>query len=173
MSTDTAATASIYRSTTHELTDPMRAFLAGQPFCTLATHNADGSAHVVPAWYLFEDGHFFLATWSGSRKARNVAARPLATVTVDDRATAEWVSGAGTAELIRGTRSRELNDRLRRRYMTAAGLAALGPVLADAEDVTIAVTPRRWTAWDYQSTMLAALQDAGVRLDEADTWYLP
>jgi PPOX class probable F420-dependent enzyme len=173
MATDAAPIAPIYRSTARELTDPMREFLARQPFATLATLNEDGSIHLVPTWYLFDDGQFFIATWSGSRKARNVAARAQATVTVDDRGTAEWVSATGTAQVLTGQRSLPVNDRLRRRYMTVAGLQALGPVLERAENVTIAITPHRWNAWDYQSTMLAALQNAGIPLEDAHTWYLP
>lgn len=173
MTAGSAAIATIYRSTTKELTDAMQEFLLRQSFVTLATHNPNGSIHLVPTWYLFDGGRLFVATWSQSRKARNVAARPQVTVTVDDRDTAEWVSATGTAELIEGRPSAEINDRLRRKYMTEAGLEALGPLLEQAEDATIAITPRRWKAWDYQSTMLAAVENAGISFDGADGWYLP
>ncbi len=149
----------IYRSTAQKLTDGMREFLERQTFAMLATHNPDGSIHVVPLSYIFEDGRFFFATSSWSRKARNLAARPEATVTVDDRSTLEWVSATGTAELIRGQRSREINVRLSRRSWTEAALATVGPLLEQTEDVTIAITPRRWRAWDIRSTFFAALQD--------------
>lgn len=173
MSTDTATTSAIYRTTAHGLTEAMRRFLDEQPFGTLATSQADGSIHLVPTWYLFEDDRLYVATWSGSRKARNLAARQQVTYTVDDRRTASWVSARGTAELLRGAESAAVNARLRRKYMTDRGLEALGPVLEEAEDATIALTPVRWSAWDYESTMLAALQDAGVPMDDADRWYLP
>lgn len=169
--TMTMARRTIYRSTAQKLTDGMREFLERQPFATLATHNPDGSIHVVPLSYLFEDGQFFLATSSSSRKARNLAARPGATVTVDDRNTLEWVSATGTVELIRGQRSREINARLYRQSWTEAGLETVGPLLERTEDVTIAITPRRWSAWDIQSTFFAALQDAGVPLDNAESWF--
>ena len=161
----------IYQSTEQKLTDGIREFLERQPFAVLATYNPDGSIHVVPLSYMFEDGRFFLATSSSSRKARNLAARPEATVTVDDRITLEWVSATGTAELIRGERSREINARLYRRSWTDAGLEMVGPLLEQNEDVTIAITPRRWSAWDIQSTFFAALQDAGIPLDGAENWF--
>jgi PPOX class probable F420-dependent enzyme len=169
--TMTMARRTIYRSTAQKLTDGMREFLERQPFATLATHNPDGSIHVVPLSYLFEDGQFFLATSSSSRKARNLAARPEATVTVDDRNTLEWVSATGTVELIRGQRSREINTRLYRRSWTEAGLETVGPLLERTEDVTIAIAPRRWSAWDIQSTFFAALQEAGIPLDNAESWF--
>lgn len=173
MTDDTAMMArrTIYRSTTQDLTDGMRGFLERQPFAMLATHNPDGSIHVVPLSYLFEDGRFFFATSSSSRKARNLAARPEATVTVDDRNTLEWVSATGTAELIRGQRSREINAWLYRRSWSEAGLETVGPLLEQTEDVTIAVTPRRWSAWDIQSTFFAAVQEAGIPLDDAEGWF--
>ena len=157
----------IYRSTAHELTGRMKEFLERQPFAVLATHNPDGSVHVVPLSYIFEDGRFFFATSSSSRKARNLAARPDATVTVDDRSTLQWVSATGTAELIRGRRSGEINARLYRRSWTEAGLETAGPLLEQTEDVTISITPRRWSAWDIRSTFFAAVQDAGIPLDGA------
>lgn len=178
MTTDTGTTGtgtmtSIYRSTTQALTEPMQRFLDRQHFGTLGTLEADDTIHLVPTWYLFEDGRLYVATWSGSRKARNAAARPRVTYTVDDRESASWVSARGTAELVTGAPSAALNDRLRRRYMTERGLEVVGPLLERTEDATIAITVHRWTAWDYESTMLAALQDAGVPLDDADGWYLP
>ncbi len=171
MSDNTTAKArrTIYRSTAQELTAEMRAFLERQTVAMLATHHPDGSIHVVPLSYIFEDGRFFFATSSSSRKALNLAARSEATVTVDDRSTLEWVSATGTAELIRGQRSREINARLYRRSWTDAGLEMMGPMLEQNEDVTIAITPRRWSAWDIQSTFFVALQEAGIALDDAET----
>lgn len=173
MTADTAPVSAIYRSTSHDLTDSMREFLAAQPFATVATCNPDGTIHCVPVWYLFDQGRLFVATWSGSRKARNAAAGGPVTVIVDDRDTAVWVAAVGTAEVLRGPASARINDRLRRRYMTDAGIEALGPLLEQAEDATIAVTPRRWKAWDYQSTLLVAVEAAGIPLTGADTWYRP
>lgn len=103
----TMARRTIYRATGRELTETMRNFLERQPFATLATRNVDGTMHVVPLSYMFEDGRFFLAASSSSRKARYLAARPEATVKVDDRGALKWVSATGVAELIRGQRSRD------------------------------------------------------------------
>lgn len=162
---------SINRSTARELTDPMREFLQRQPFATLATHNPDGSIHLVPVWFLFSDGRFYVATWSGTRKVRNVAVRPGATITVDDRETAEWVSAAGVAELLEGAEAARANDSINRKYLTECGIDVIGGLMERAEDATIVITPHRWKAWDYQSTMLAAFANAGAPVDETDTWF--
>jgi hypothetical protein len=37
--------------------------------------------------------------------------------------------------------------------------------------VTIAISPRSWSAWDTQSTFFAALQEAGIPLGDAESWF--
>lgn len=87
---------------------------------------------------------------------------------MDDRSPVEGVSPTGAAELIRRRRHREINARLYRKIWTEAGLAAVGPLLERAEDVMISVTPQRWSAWDIRSTFFAAVQEAGIPLDDAE-----
>src|SRR5277367_4997461 len=66
---------------------------------TLGTTNADGSIHLTAVWYLFEEGRLYVATSSKSRKARNVAAQPKASLMVDVRRSGaeRGVTGAGRA----------------------------------------------------------------------------
>lgn len=70
-------------------------------------------------------------------------------------------------------RSRELNRRIYRTWMTEAGVAVVGGALGQVEDVTIAVTPHRWRAWDIASTSYPFLAAAGIPLDEPQRWFLP
>lgn len=153
------------------LTDRMRRFLEGHMYLTLATRNPDGSLHVVPVAYLFEDGHFLVATSSATRKARNLAARPDVTVTVDDRTTIDWVSAVGTAELVTGPRSRALNRRLHRLWMTDEGLDVVGGFMHEVEDVTVVITPHRWLAWDWETGFVAELEAAGIPMDDPGRWF--
>ncbi|MFV0134769.1 pyridoxamine 5'-phosphate oxidase family protein [Streptomyces sp. HMX87] len=159
----------VYRATERRLTGPMRDFLDEHTFAVLATHAADGRMHVVPVTYLFDGGDngragalIHIATSSASLKARNIAARPDVTVTVDDRSTQSWVSATGTARIVTGPASRDLNERLYLRTWGADALAVLGPFLHRTEDVTITITPTSWRAWDLRSTLVPALADAGV-----------
>jgi PPOX class probable F420-dependent enzyme len=156
----------------HEPTDDMRDFLGRQTYATLATHNADGSMHVVPIVCRFDGQRFLMATASTTRKARNVAARPAVTVTVDDRAEIRWVSARGTAELIRGRTAHELNQSLYRLWMTDEGLAVVGAHMAGIEDVTIAVTPAAWQAWSLESDYLPVLAGAGIPLDDLGRFFV-
>jgi hypothetical protein len=44
--------------------------------------------------------------------------------------------------------------------------------IEQAEDVTIAIIPRRWSAWDICSTFLAAVQEVGLPLNAAErSWF--
>jgi hypothetical protein len=46
--------------------------------------------------------------------------------------------------------------------------------IEQAEDVTIAIIPHRWSAWDICSTFFAAVQEAGLPLDAAErSWFQP
>jgi len=126
--------------------------LQGRYIATLGTENADGTIHLTAVWYLFEDGSLFIATSSKSRKARNIAAWPKASLMIDARrpGTERGVNAAGRAELISGSRSREINRRIHSRYMSAAAISdpRVGTVFESFDDVTIRLEPVAWTAWD-------------------------
>src|SRR5450755_3412500 len=130
----------------------LQEILQGRYIATLGTENADGTIHLTAVWYLFEDGHLFVATSSKSRKARNVAARPKASLMVDVRkpGAERGVTAAGKVELISGDQSQELNRRIHSRYMSAAAIAdpQIGPVFASFDDVSLRLTPTSWITWD-------------------------
>jgi PPOX class probable F420-dependent enzyme len=153
-------------------TDAMSEELDQQTYALLATHNDNGSIHAVPLVYLYTSGQLLMATSSTTRKARNITARPDVTVTVEDRDNLRWVSAEGRAELIRGERAHEMNQALYRLWMTEDGVDVIGRLLAEDDDVTIAVTPRRWLTWDIESGFYAPLRAAGIPLDEPERWFL-
>jgi nitroimidazol reductase NimA-like FMN-containing flavoprotein (pyridoxamine 5'-phosphate oxidase superfamily) len=116
----------------------------------------------------------FVATSSKTRKARNLAARPKASLMVDVRrpATERGVTAAGKAELISGDQSREINRRIHSRYMSTAAMSDPGiePVFAAFDDVTVRITPVSWTSWDM--AVLDA-QAFGGRLGKTPGYLLP
>jgi PPOX class probable F420-dependent enzyme len=126
--------------------------LQGRRIATLATENDDGSIHLTAVWYLFEEGNLFVATSSSTRKARNVSARPKASLMVDVRRAGQerGVSASGKVEILRGEESRALNRRIHSRYMGAEALAdpVVGPVVAAFDDVTLRLVPEKWISWD-------------------------
>src|SRR5215831_2317962 len=78
--------------------------LQGRHIATLGTANENETIHLTAVWYLFESGSLFVATSSRSRKARNVAARPKASLMVDVRrpGAERGVAATGKVELISG-----------------------------------------------------------------------
>jgi PPOX class probable F420-dependent enzyme len=99
--------------------------LRGRYVATLGTENPDGSIHLTAVWYLFEDGNLFVATSSKTRKSRNVAARPRASLMVDARkAGAErGLTASGNVTLISGDPARAINRRIHSRYLSAAAMS--------------------------------------------------
>ncbi len=159
---------------TQTLDVAFQALLQGRHIATLGTENADASIHLTAVWYLLEDGHLFVATSCKSRKARNIAARPKASLMVDARQAGgeRGINAAGRAELISGEQSRDINRRIHLRYMSAAAIADphIGPVFESFDDVTIRLAPDSWTSWD-----MAALdaQSFEGRLGRTPGYLLP
>jgi PPOX class probable F420-dependent enzyme len=152
----------------------LQEILQGRYIATLGTENADGTIHLTAVWYLFEDGHLFVATSSKSRKARNVLARPKASLMVDVRkpAAERGIAATGKVDVISGDQSRELNRRIHCRYMSAAAMAdpRIEPVFASLDDVTVRLTPVSWTAWDMA---ILDAQAFGGRLGGTPGYLLP
>ena len=158
-----------------QLSDAMRELLNGRHYATLATLNEDGSMHLTPVWYLFENERLFVSTASSDRKVRNISARPQASLIVDIRklGAERWVSASGTAEIIRGERSQEINAKIGQRYLTQVGLEdpRVGPVFAASGEVTIGLTPHSWRSYDLKS-----LDDqffGGILRQTPERWFLP
>ena len=126
--------------------------LEGRRIASLGTLNEDGSPHLTAVWYLYQDGCFFVATSSRSRKARNLAARPKATLMVEVRkpGSERGVTATGPVEIISEEKAHELNARIYRRYLSPAAIAdpQVGGVFAKLDDITLKLQPRVWTWWD-------------------------
>jgi nitroimidazol reductase NimA-like FMN-containing flavoprotein (pyridoxamine 5'-phosphate oxidase superfamily) len=148
--------------------------LEGRYIASLATQNPDGTTHLTAVWFLFDAGSFYIATSSKSRKARNVAARPSASLMIDIRkpASERGVTATTTVELISGESSRNLNRRIHSRYMSAAAMADpnIEPVFASFDDVTLRLNLTSWTTWDM--AVLDA-QAFGGRLGKTPGYLLP
>jgi PPOX class probable F420-dependent enzyme len=148
--------------------------LRGRHIATLGTENEDGTIHLTAVWYVFESGSLFVATSGKSRKARNIEARPNASLMVDVRrpGAERGVNAAGRAELISGEPSREINRRIHARYMSAAAISdpMVGPVFESFDDVTLRITPASWTTWDMK---VLDAQAFGGRLGSMSGYLLP
>jgi len=155
--------------------DPaFQTFLQRRYIATLATENAEGSIHLTAVWYLFYSGVLFVGTSSKSRKARNSAARPRASLMIDARkpGSERGVSAAGTVEVLSGPQAHEINRRIESRYLSAAAMSDphVRPVFAAFDDVTIRLTPVSWTVWNMADLDAQAF---GGRLAGTPGYMLP
>jgi general stress protein 26 len=141
---------------------------------TLGTENPDGTMHLTAVWFLFEDGSFYIATSSKTKKARNILAKPKASLMVDMRrpGSERGLTAACKAELLTGDLSKQLNRRIHSRYLSAAAMADPGiePVFASFDDVTIRLTPESSFTWDMATLDAQAF---GGRLGGTPGYLLP
>jgi PPOX class probable F420-dependent enzyme len=59
-------------------------FLEKARIARLGTINPDGTPHIAPVWYRYEDGEMRILTDRGSQKHKNIERDPRVTVCVDD-----------------------------------------------------------------------------------------
>jgi PPOX class probable F420-dependent enzyme len=149
------------------LRDPLvRELLGARLIANLATLNADGTVHLVPMWFAWEDGFILLATGAGSAKVRNLERDPRATVMVDDSRAGMDVCGVslvGSVEIVRGADAVPLVALVHRRYVGERGRGALAvrEFLA-SDDVALRFTPAEALTWDErESEARRALAETG------------
>ena len=120
----------------------------------LATQNDDSSTHLTAVWFLYESGRIYVATHSQTRKARNLRARPQASLMIDVRepSAERGVAAACTVTLLDGVRAEQVITRIHQKYLSSAALAdpRVAPVLAKMDDVVIELVPQKWTSWDMR-----------------------
>jgi PPOX class probable F420-dependent enzyme len=139
------------------LTDALADELLGAALIAkLATFNADGSIHLVPMWFAWEPPALLIPTSGRTRKCRNLARDPRATVMIDDSRGGLDLRGVtlvGEAEIVGGADVPAVNRAIHLRYLTEAG-RALQEVDAylRTDDVTVRFVPRRISSWDLRST---------------------
>ncbi|MCB1031908.1 MAG: PPOX class F420-dependent oxidoreductase [Acidimicrobiales bacterium] len=84
-----------------DLSDDVLTFLSEYHLATLTTSRPDGSPHVVPVGFSYDQQTQLarIITWAQSRKARNVAESPLARVVLCQVDGGRWLSLEGNAVL--------------------------------------------------------------------------
>jgi hypothetical protein len=73
----------------------VRQLLDGRYIASFATHNPNGSVHMVAVWFWFDGTDIYVATSSRSRKARNLEANPKVSLMIDARDPAASYGVAG------------------------------------------------------------------------------
>jgi nitroimidazol reductase NimA-like FMN-containing flavoprotein (pyridoxamine 5'-phosphate oxidase superfamily) len=116
----------------------------------LGTFNEDDSIHLTYVIFLYQDGRLYLETASVTRKARNVAARPQASMLIQGPASTGrslMVAAEGSARVIEGAKAQAINHRLRAKYIRPGALDAIDRAWGRFDDVAIEIEPLRWRSW--------------------------
>lgn len=150
-----------------ELTEDERwELLSSGMVCRLATVDPYGLPHVVPVWYLADRDReaLYFSTPEDSRKARDLAETPKASLTVDEgveyfelRAV---VAEGGVTEVDEPGRVADLEERWCRKYFDQDERPEFMALLYDAPWAWYRLSPTRWTSWDNSKIDLERLRDA-------------
>jgi PPOX class probable F420-dependent enzyme len=158
------------------LNDSIREFLNGRHYATLATQNEDGSIHLTPVWYLFQDDRFYISSGSYARKYKNILERPGVSIMVDSRGrqgNEEWVSVTGNAEIIEGEKSQEIHANILKRYLTDMALEdpVVGGGFTAIGELAISVRPETVKSWKLRDSDVQYF--GGVLKQSPNKWFHP
>ena len=153
----------------------VRELLEATLVAVLATLEPDGSVHAVPLWLCDGGDAILLATFSRSRKVRNLERDPRATLVLHDSRPGFEVCGVtmrGRAEIVRGAVAGPLVERVHRRYLSEPGYDL--PVVRQflgGDDVALRFVPEEAATWDERANPATALLRAanGARALEPTT----
>jgi len=132
----------------------VKQLLGSRYIASFATHNPNGSIHIVAVWFWFDGTDIYIATSSRSRKARNLQVNRGGSLMVDSRdpAASYGVTVMGTVEVLSGESSRRCNAEIHRKYLSGAALAdpKVGPVFVGWDDITVRLAPTSVIVWDMR-----------------------
>ena len=145
--------------------------LAERRNAIVGTLNEDGTIHMTPVWFLYEDGHIYFETNSATRKARNVADRQALTVLVPGTDMDVILMGHG--RLIRDQEALETNRRIRAKYVTEEALGPVGSFFDQVDDVAVELTPLSVATWTNTKLRESLSSIPEYSPEAAATWFRP
>jgi len=130
-------------------------FLSNGRIVRVSSVGPDGTPHIIPIWYVYENGRLYLSTGPQSIKVRNLRANNKVAFCVDVGEAfydLKAVVGKGTAKILT---DKKFNDEIGKKIL----LKYLGDLnspaakqLASLEHVVIEITPTTETSWDYSKS---------------------
>jgi PPOX class probable F420-dependent enzyme len=128
-------------------------FLEEPNLCRLATIDANGWPHVVPAWYHWDGQRLLIGSQADDHKVNNLRRDPRASVEIDgDLRRKRGILARGTAVLVEGPAGRAEYERitaaqLRRYQPDRPPLETAQRMAGKGAPVVIAVTPQSIVSW--------------------------
>jgi PPOX class probable F420-dependent enzyme len=137
-----------------EITPQAEEFLTRHLLGRLATASPDGQPHVVPVWFLWEDGAAWISSYRSTRKVIDLERNPKCALVVD----VDEAKGGLTAVMLEGRAQlvstpleavKERIERIYTKYLGHEGVLEKDPQewLNSPENVLVKLTPTRVKAW--------------------------
>src|SRR3972149_6369569 len=126
-------------------------FLKSQKILSFATKDKRGMPHIVPVWYLYKEGIFYVGTNTSTKKAKNVKKNPKVSFCVDSgiRSPIFGVMGRGVAKLILNKKIvSSITKKILLRYFSSLNNNSAQELLAQT-DCIIKITPKKITVWEF------------------------
>jgi nitroimidazol reductase NimA-like FMN-containing flavoprotein (pyridoxamine 5'-phosphate oxidase superfamily) len=130
-------------------------FLGEGRIVRVSSVGSDGTPHVAPIWYVYENGKLYVTTGPQSRKVRNIRANSKVAFCVDVGVAfydLKAVVGKGTARILTDKKfNDEIGKKILLKYVGDLNSPA-AKQLASLEHVVIEITPTTKISWDYSKS---------------------
>ena len=143
--------------------DEIEPFLSQPLIAKLCTPNQDGSIHIAPLWFKYQNGEILLGTQEVTRKVANVKRNSAVTVLIDTH------EPTLQAVIVQGQATLDYEDTIPKRvaiiekYMKAEEAIGLANQIASAWDpVIIRVKPEQMTSFDYSKGFGVSAEDLQI-----------
>ncbi len=120
----------------------------------IATVTPGGHPHVVPVWYLWDQGSVWISSFASTRHVHNLQVDPRCTILIDEAPSGEENRGvifSGRAELVSEPRDfvEAQTEKIYTRYLGPDGVKKPDPQswIVDPENLLIKLTPTRTKQW--------------------------
>jgi nitroimidazol reductase NimA-like FMN-containing flavoprotein (pyridoxamine 5'-phosphate oxidase superfamily) len=127
-------------------------FIISQKILRLATIDPQGNPHIVPVWYDYINGKFYIGTNTRTMKARNIKKNPRVCFCIDAGIKSPnifGIMGVGRARLIlENKRVQLVAKKILLRYFKSLKNKSAQQLLNDT-DCIIEITPKKLTSWKF------------------------
>jgi len=127
-------------------------FIKTQKILRLATIDSKGNPHIIPVWYDYINGKFYIGTNTRTTKARNIKKNPRVSFCIDVGIKSPDIFGTmgiGRAKLIlENKRVKQVAKKILLRYFKSLKNKSAQQLLDDT-DCIIEITPKKLTSWKF------------------------
>jgi len=137
--------------------EAIQSCLSRRLIAKLATQGRDGFPHIVPVWFLWNNGRIFVATSRNSLKVRNIQRNDRVAVLLDSAVRSKvWgVLIRGRAQLLYRERASKLNRLIHAKYLGKKAMRDPKVVSYFAgDDATIVVETISVVSWDSRKSSI-------------------